>query len=298
MPSIQAAIARWILKLLRFNEVRGTIEQQRLRQDNATRRFKIPRDIKVKPIKINGLSGAWFSGPEPKHGVVLYLHGGAYALGSIQSHREFLGRFASATQSQILAIDYRLAPEDPFPAALDDAVGAYRWLLSRVADSSQIAIAGDSAGGGLALAAALALRDAGDPLPACVVCLSPWVDLTLSSESIQSKAAIDPILNPVSLDGYAADYAAEQARDHDRISPIFGNLAGLPPLLIHVGSDEILLDEALWLAEKAQDAGVEVQLKTWEGLFHIFQIVPFLPESKASLKHIAAFIASHIQPST
>jgi epsilon-lactone hydrolase len=297
MLSIQARIAKWILRLLRYSEVRGTIDQQRLKQEKATQRFQIPRDIEVKPVNINGLSAAWFSGPEPKHGVVLYLHGGAYALGSIQSHQEYLGRFASATRSQILAINYRLAPEDPFPAALEDALIAYRWILPRVLDSSQIAIAGDSAGGGLALATTLALRDNGDPLPACVVCLSPWVDLTLSCKSIQSKAAVDPILNPTFLARYAGYYAGEHARDHDRISPIFGDLAGLPPLLIHVGSEEILLDEALWLAEKAQAAGVEVQMKTWGGLFHVFPLIPFLPESKTSLEHMAAFIASHSAPS-
>lgn len=297
MPSIQAKIARWILKLQRYSEVRGTIEQQRLKQEKATRIFKLPRDVEVKPVHINGLSAAWFSGSDPINGVVLYLHGGAYALGSIRSHREYLGRFASGTRAQILAINYRLAPEDPFPAAVEDALSAYRWLLSRVSGSDLIAIAGDSAGGGLALATVLALRDAGDPLPACVVCISPWVDLTLSSKSIHSKVAVDPILNPCFLDRYAGYYAGGYARDHDRISPIFGNLEGLPPLLIHVGSDEILLDEAIWLAEKAQSAGVEVQLKTWQDLFHVFPIIPFLPESRESLELVAAFIASHIAQS-
>ncbi|MFU8826920.1 MAG: alpha/beta hydrolase fold domain-containing protein, partial [Brevefilum sp.] len=183
MPSIQAKIARWILKIQRYSEVRGTIEQQRLKQEKATRIFRMPRGIEIKPIKINGLSAAWFSGSNPINGVVLYLHGGAYALGSIRSYQEFLGRLASVTRAQILAVDYRLAPEDPFPAALEDALHVYRWLLSRVSGSSQITIAGDSAGGGLALSTLLALRDAGDPLPACAVCISPWVDLTLSSPS-------------------------------------------------------------------------------------------------------------------
>lgn len=295
MPSIQAKIARWILKLRRYSEVRGTIEQQRLKLEKATRIFQILRDIEVKPVNINGLSAAWFSISDPINGVVLYLHGGAYALGSIRSYQEYLGRFASATRTQILAVDYRLAPEDPFPAAVEDALHAYRWLLSRVSGSSQIAIAGDSAGGGLALATTLALCDAGDPLPGCVVCISPWVDLTLSSESIQSKVTVDPILNPTFLDRYAGYYAGEYARDHDLISPIFGNLEGLPPLLIHVGTDEILYDEAIWLAEKAQNAGVEVHLKTWEGLFHVFPIIPFLPESRESFELISEFIARHIK---
>lgn len=295
MPSIQAKIARWILKLRRYSEVRGTIEQQRLKLEKATRIFQIPRDIEVKPVNINGLSAAWFSISDPINGVVLYLHGGAYALGSIRGYQEYMGRLASVTRTQILAVNYRLAQEDPFPAAVDDALHAYRWLLSRVSGSSQIVIAGDSAGGGLALSTVLALRDAGDPLPACAVCISPWVDLTLSSKSIQSKVTVDPILNPTFLDRYARYYAGEYARDHDRISPIFGNLEGLPPLLIHVGTDEILYDEAIWLAEKAQNAGVEVHLKTWKGLFHVFPIIPFLPESRESFELISEFIARHIK---
>jgi acetyl esterase/lipase len=296
MPSLQAKISRRIIKLKRYSWARGTIVQQRWRQEKAARWFPISREIEITPVNINGLSAAWFSGSEPRDGVVLYLHGGAFALGSINSHREYLGRFAGATRLKVMAIDYRLAPEHPFPAALEDAVCAYRWLLSQGLGSSQIVIAGDSAGGGLALATMLALRDAGDPLPVCGVCISPWVDLTLSSESIQSKASADPLLSPEILDAYAEYYAGDNEKRHDLISPLFADLAGLSPLLIHVGSEEILLDEALHFYEKACAAGVEVRLKTWAGLFHVFQIVPFLPETKASLEQIATFIVSHIKP--
>jgi acetyl esterase/lipase len=294
MPSIQAKIARWILKLRRYSEVRGTIEQQRLKLEKATRIFQIPRDIEVKPVNINGLSAAWFSISDPINGVVLYLHGGAYALGSIRGYQEYMGRLASVTRAQILAVDYRLAPEHPFPAALDDSLAAYRWLISQGIDPSALVIAGDSAGGGLTLATLVALRDTGDLLPACVVCISPWVDLTLSSESMQSKAKKDFMLRPDLLARYADLYAGEVDKGHPLISPLFADLQGLPPVLIHVGTDEILLGEAIRFTEKARAAGVEAELKTWEGLFHVFQMVPILPESEASFEEIGDFIARFI----
>jgi acetyl esterase/lipase len=254
----------------------------------------VPKDISITTLDIEGISAAWFSCTEPKDGVVLYLHGGAYALGSINTHREFLGRFATAARRKVLAINYRLAPEHPFPAALEDSTAFYQWLLSEGLDSTSLVIAGDSAGGGLALATALALRDAGESLPACMVCLSPWVDLTLSSPTRQASASADPLLNRDVLARYAALYAGEHEKDDRLISPLFADLAGLPPTLIHVGTDEILLDDTIRLAGKAQQAGVEVQLIPWEGMFHVFQMMPFLPESSESFEEIAAFISSHI----
>lgn len=294
MASIQAKIAKRMIKLQRYMWAQGTIEDQRSRQERSARWFRVTGDISIQPVEIAGVPAAWFSCPEPKDGVVLYLHGGAYALGSINTHREFLGRFASATRRKVLAINYRLAPEHPFPAALEDSVAVYRWLLSEGLDPTSLVIAGDSAGGGLALATALAVQDAGEPLPACMVCLSPWVDLMLSSPTIKAKASADPMLNRDVLARYAALYAAEHEKDDGLISPLFADLAGLPPTLIHVGTDEILLDEAIRLAAKAQQAGVKAQLITWEGLFHVFQMMPFLPETSKSLAGIAAFITSHI----
>ena len=294
MASIQAKIAKRMIKLQRYMWAQGTIEDQRSRQERSARWFRVTGDISIQPVEIAGVPAAWFSCPEPKDGVVLYLHGGAYALGSINTHREFLGRFASATRRKVLAINYRLAPEHPFPAALEDSVAVYRWLLSEGLDPTSLVIAGDSAGGGLALATALAVQEAGEPLPACMVCLSPWVDLMLSSPTIKAKASADPMLNRDVLARYAALYADEHEKDDGLISPLFADLAGLPPTLIHVGTDEILLDEAIRLAAKAQQAGVEVHLITWEGLFHVFQMMPFLPETEKSLAAISAFISSHI----
>lgn len=293
MPSIQANIIKILLRINPSSWVKVSIQEQRSFLDRIARRYQLPKEIAFEQIDVNGVQAAWIKGPQVDEGVVLYLHGGAYALGSIATHCEFLGRFTSATQRTVLAINYRLAPEHPFPAALEDALGAFDWLLSQGFDPNQIAIAGDSAGGGLCLSTLVTLRDECRPMPACAVCISPWVDLTFSCPSIISKTD-DPVLGSNFLSTYANAYAGEYPKDHPLISPLFANLEGLPPLLIQVGTDEILMDEAVLFATKAQTAGVDATLQTWEGMFHVFQAVPFLPESRKSLGLIEAFITSHL----
>jgi monoterpene epsilon-lactone hydrolase len=227
--------------------------------------------------------------------VILYLHGGAYALGSIKSHREFVARLVCAAKVRGLVIDYRLAPEHPFPAALDDAITAYHWLRTQGSSPSQIVIGGDSAGGGLTLATLLALRDAGKPLPAGAFCISPWTDLTLSGASMQSKARADWILDSDSLEMYAGFYAGEHDRGSSLISPLFADLSGLPPLLIQIGTEEILLDDATQCAENARKAGVDVTLEILDGMYHAFQLVSFLPETGNAVGHIAEFILRNLK---
>jgi epsilon-lactone hydrolase len=291
MPSIQAVIAWKVLQVQPYSWAKGSIDEQRSRQEKSTRFFRIPKEGHYVPVNIKDITAEWIKCPTSKDSVILYLHGGAYALGSINIHREYLSRLALATQQKVLAINYRLAPEHPYPAALEDSLTAYRWLLSQGFDSSNIAIAGDSAGGGLTLATLLSLRDAGDSLPACAVCISPWVDLTLSSKSIHTNTIVDPLLNSNILKAYSKQYAGDFATNLPLISPIFADLKGLPPLLIHAGTNEILLDEAIQISENARLAGVDVTLETWEGMFHVFQILPFLPETKISFDHIAKFIS-------
>jgi monoterpene epsilon-lactone hydrolase len=294
MPSLQAKLMMTMLQFQPYGWAKGSIKEQRSKQEKSTRFFRIPKKINCLPINIHGVSAEWISCTNVKNGVILYLHGGAYALGSVSVHREYLSRFAIAAQRKILAINYRLAPEHPFPAALDDTLTAYRWLISQGIDSSEIVIAGDSAGGGLALSTLISLRDAGDSLPACAVCISPWTDLTLSGNSIQTNAVGDPILSPYILERYAKYYAGDLKTNLPLISPLFAALKGLPPLLIHVGTSEILLDDANRLFENAQLAGVDVNLETWEGMFHVFQIISFIPETKQCLDHIAGFISKYI----
>jgi acetyl esterase/lipase len=292
MSSIQAKIAKFVLRLQPYSWAQGTVQEQRSRQEKSTRFFKIPKGVHCQPFRINDITAEWISCSDAKDGVILYLHGGAYSLGSINIHREYLSRLALTTRQTVLAINYRLAPEHPFPAAVEDSLISYRWLLSQGTNPSRIVIAGDSAGGGLALSTLVSLRDAGDLLPACAVCISPWVDLTSSVKSANSRINIDPILNFKLLEMYAKYYAGDLQRNIPLISPVFADLKGLPPLLIHVGTNEILLDQATQILENARIAGVNVTLKTWEGMFHVFQLLAFLPETQYSLDHINQYIGS------
>ena len=272
----------------------GTIEEQRARQEKTSKYAKLPADIHCQSINADGMSAEWISAPDADLGVILYIHGGSYALGSINVHREFIVRLVQATKIRCLAINYRLAPEHPFQAALEDATTIYGWLLNQGVDASQIIIAGDSAGGGLALGTMVTLRDNGEQLPSGAVCISPWTDLALTGASIQSKAKVDPILDLASLQMYARYYAGENELTSPLISPLYANLKGLPPLLIQVGTDEILLDDSTRFAEKARDAGVNVTLKIWDEMFHVFQLIPFLPETKKMVDSIAEFVSQNL----
>ena len=299
MDTPAAAIIKTLLRVNRHGWAKGSISEQRRRQERRARPIPVDRTVSFDPFSIGALNAAWIAGPVTNAGthrnapVVLYLHGGAYALGSLATHRAFLGRFATATRTRVLALEYRLAPEHPFPAALEDAVAAYRWLVATGVGPTEIVIAGDSAGGGLALATILLLRDAGEPLPVCAVCLSPWLDLTLSCASIDSNAKSDPILGREVLERYARLYADGNDAHAPLISPLFADLSGLPPILLHVGSDEILLDEAVALADTARAAGLECELEVWPGMFHVFQMIPFLRQSGAALGKAARFIKRH-----
>ena len=292
MPSFQAKLITKILQFQAFGWAKGSIQEQRSRQEKSSRFFKLPADVVVQETVINGVPAEFIQGKEAKEGVILYLHGGAYALGSIQVHREFLTRLATACQIKVLAINYRLAPEHPFPAALEDAISAYRGLLNQGFDPAKIVIAGNSAGGGLALATLISLRDGNEALPACAVCISPWVNLASTREFANNNH--DPILNPKLLGVYARTYVQDAEPNAPLISPIYADLSGLPPLLLHVGTHEILLDDAILLSERARQANVEVVIELWQGLFHVFQIVPYMPETNLSLKHIAEFIWSKL----
>ncbi len=281
-----------VLQLQPFGWAKGSIAEQRARQEKLAKIFKISKDIKVSQLSANGVPVELIDVVNSRKGIILYLHGGAYAVGSAYVHREFLSRLAKSCQTKVLAINYRLAPENPFPAALEDSITAYKWLVSRGFDPSTIVIAGDSAGGGLAIATLVALRDNGTPLPACAVCISPWVNLSHTGEKPNNNN--DPILNPEILAHFSRDYAGQTDICNPLISPVFADLKELPPLLIHAGTDEILIDQVKQIYENARQAGVEIVLDLWDGMFHVFQIIPILPESKRSLEKIASFINKKI----
>jgi epsilon-lactone hydrolase len=226
---------------------------------------------------------------------ILYLHGGGYAIGSPVSHRSLATHLAMAACARVILLDYRLAPEHPFPAAVDDAVAAYRTLLGGGVAPSALAVAGDSAGGGLTVATLLAVRDAGLPLPGCAVCLSPWADLTQSGATIDTKAAEDPMVRKVDLDSWADAYLADHDPKDPLASPVFGDLAGLPPLLVHVGSREVLLDDAQRLVVRARDAGVDATLHVGEGLIHVWhQFAGMVPEGTDSVREVGEWIGARI----
>lgn len=294
MPSLKAIIAHNFLQLRAFSWAKGSLAEQRSRLEKYSNVFQIAKDVSLSDLSVNGVRAALFDVAHSKPGTILYLHGGAYAVGSVKVHREFLARLAIACQMKVLAIDYRLAPEHPFPAALQDALAAYQWMFSQDYGPSNIVIAGDSAGGGLAIAMLISLRDNELPLPACAVCLSPWLNLSYTGEKSNNNK--DPLLNPALLSLYARYYVGEGDATNPLVSPSFADLRGLPPLLIQVGTNEILLEEIQQFCEKARQANVEVSLDCWQGMFHVFQIIPILPETKLSLEKIATFISNKISP--
>lgn len=246
-------------------------------------------------VVIGGVPGEW-QRPRVSIGerVILYLHGGGYAIGSPATHRDMVGGIADAANARAFILDYRLGPEHPFPGAVEDAVAAYRGLLDLGHTPAQIVIAGDSAGGGLTVATLVSLKDQGVPLPAAGVCISPWVDLTLSGKSMQTKADADPLLRPEALRWMGELYLAGQDPRSPLASPLFANLSGLPPLLIHVGSEEVLLDDALRLNEKAKISGVSTTLQVWDGMMHVWHLMALMiPEGKAAIQDIGKYIVAH-----
>jgi acetyl esterase/lipase len=225
--------------------------------------------------------------------IIFYLHGGAYAIGSAAASAGLASDVARRARARAISVGYRLAPENPYPAAVDDAVAAYRALLDSV-PSSRIAIVGESAGGGLAVATLVALKLAGLPQPSSAVVFSPWADLTLSGDSMRTKAAVDPSLTPAGLRLRAADYAAGSLAD-PLASPVLADLAGLPPLLIQAGSHEVLLDDAIRLAARAAAADVPVTLEVTPGVPHVFQaFAALLDEADAALNSAGTFIRAHL----
>ena len=277
---------------------RFSIQEQRTRLDGLARRgIRTPKNVTVSTTRAGGVHAEWI---DPvgftTNKVILYLHGGGYCICSLDTHRGLAARLALASCARVLIIDYRLAPENPFPAALEDALAAYRWALAQGIPSKQIAIGGDSAGGGLALATAISLREEGQNLPAALFLLSPWTDLTFSGESHRTRKLIDPIFSGESSSlNFGPAYLGVHDPSNPLVSPLFADLHDLPPTLIHVGSDEILLDDSTRLEERLRAAGVDARLEIWEGMWHVFQIfAPYVPEAQQAIREIGNFISEQI----
>jgi epsilon-lactone hydrolase len=271
------------------------LEQQRANMEAMLAAIPLSDDVTIESFRIGHIDADWVSVPPSRADrVVLYLHGGGYVLGSNVAYREFTSRIARALEARVCVIDYRLAPENPFPAAVDDAVAAYRWLLAQDIPPNRIVIAGDSAGGGLTLAALLTLRDNGVPLPACAGLFSPWTDLEGTGASAQPGAVDDPLIRGDALRRTGGQYAGDNLRD-PRVSPIYADLRGLPPLQIQVGTREVLLDDSVRLRERAEAAGVPVSWFAGDGLIHVWPVLaPQAPESDESLRRLAQFVEEYL----
>lgn len=253
--------------------------------------------VTCEQVTAGGVDGEWISPANaPKQKAILYLHGGGFRIGSVASHRDLIAQIAVACGCRVLAINYRLAPEHRFPAALDDALAAYDWMRRQGLKPANIAFAGDSAGGNLALAAMLALRERKRPLPIAAVLMSPWTDLAATGASYVSRAEADPIHQRVMILALAKNYLGGQGDPSDPlVSPLYADLTDLPPLLIQVGDRETVLDDSVMLADKARAAGVEVDLQVWDGMIHVFQMFGAdLPEARRAIAEIALFLRRHL----
>ncbi|MFH1340269.1 MAG: alpha/beta hydrolase [Pseudomonadota bacterium] len=272
------------------------VEQMRADWDTAFEGCSVP--VSCERVLAGGVDGEWIAADgAPGDKAILYFHGGGFRLGSVASHRDLIARIADASCCRVLAINYRLAPEHRFPAALDDALAAYDWLRAQGSRPENIAFAGDSAGGNLVLAAMRRLREHGLPLPVAGVLMSPWTDLAAGGASYVSRADADPIHARPMILALAKAYLGDDGDPrHPMASPLYADLAGLPPLLIQVGDRETVLDDSTLFAEKARAAGVDVDLQVWDGMIHVFQMFGNeLCQAQQAVDAIAGFLRQHLR---
>ena len=271
-----------------------SIEDLRKQVERSASMFgKLPDEITIEPAGMSNPSGEFVKkAGAPDDHLILYFHGGGYVMGSDKAHRRVVSKFVMGSGVNALCFDYRLAPEHPFPAALDDSVNAYRWLIAQQFDPSKILFAGDSAGAGLLLAALLYLRDRGTPLPAAAVALSPWTDLACTGASYKNS---DPLAEDGTFEVYGAYYAGAHDLKDPYVSPLYGELSGLPPIYISVGENESMLDDSVRFAEKADVAGVDVTLNIGRGMVHCYPTLsPLFPEAKETMSNICQYIRSKL----
>ena len=299
MPTIQHKLIRSTLGVI-GGAIRGAeynIPVVRKLADLGSKFFFMPAGIETEKITIDHVDAEWIIPKNANHNkVLLYFHGGGYAFGSSHTHRAMVAEIVRKAGFCGLLPEYRLAPEFPFPHAIEDAVRCYEWLLETGHDYRDIVIAGDSAGGGLALACLLKAREKGLPMPAAQILISPWVDLTVSQPSVFKNVGNSPMLFLREMKIWAKNYAGEESLKNPLISPIFADLTGLPPMLLQLSDAEVLVDEDLVLAENARKAGVPLELQVWEGLIHVWHIYwKYLDQAKEAIDKIVTFIDSHVE---
>jgi monoterpene epsilon-lactone hydrolase len=297
MPSIRSRIFYLLLKYQTSKADKNvTLQQRRMALEDRARGLPMPPHVHVQQTTVGNIPAEWLRPVgTTDNRVVLYLHGGAYTMGSCTTHRALASRIAIASETSVLQPEYRLAPEYPFPAALQDGMAVYRWLIDYGISPQKMVVAGDSAGGGLALALTVLLRDKDVPLPAAIACLSPWADLELTGESLTTRAKVDPICSLEESKFHATHYVGKNDPRAPLISPIYADLNGLPPTLIQVGDREILLSDAIRLIERARKDGVDAELEVWDGMWHVWHLLArYVPEGQQAVDKIGAFIRKHI----
>lgn len=294
---------RQLIERLRAAPIRPetSLDSQRAVFDQMANTFPVPKDVHVHPVDADGVPCEWVdAGPTDRFDadarpVLVYLHGGGYVIGSAQSHRETVARFSRALRTPVLYIDYRLAPEHPCPAQVADVVTVYRWLLAQGVAARNVALTGESAGGGLTIATLVHLRDSGRPLPAAAAVVSPWVDLTLTSRSHVDNAD-DPLSTPEVIDQYRRWFNPARPFDDPQVSPVFADLHGLPPVYVAASLSERLRDDAVQLVQRLRDAGVDTNCDLLPDAVHAWTLFPHLPEAAHTVARIAEFIAARWAP--
>ncbi len=297
MSSLRARLIRSLTSryIRRIDLADADVDKMRRRLDQLGRLTRVARNVAIEEDRLHGLKVEWYRPENALSGkVLLYLHGGAFVLGSCDSHRKLVTQIARAGRIDAVLPEYRLAPEHPYPAGLQDCVGVYRALLDYGYNPDNIVVGGDSAGGGLTMSLMLELRHSGAPLPGAAVLLSPFLDLSASGESVTTRAAQEPWFRAEDVHVVIKYYCPDENLEDPLISPVFANVAGLPPTLVQVGDDEILLSDSTRIAEKMKAAGVEVELQIFPEMWHVFQLfVGKMPESRVAVDKIGDFIKAH-----
>jgi epsilon-lactone hydrolase len=294
-PSPIERKVRTMLPIVRFMQVYLPLRWSAWLTKQGMAQVRLPVEVRRDSVSADGVPCEWVipqNGPADQ--VLLYLHGGGFVYGLSPLHLQMLGYLAQKMGVRVLAVEYRLAPEHPFPASLDDCITAYYWLLKQGFPSQKIVVAGDSAGGNLTITMMMKLRDGYEPLPAAAACLSPVANLS-DRDNHPTKGFKDPLLPPKAVRTYSKSYIARNDAHDPLISPVFGDWHGLPPLLIHVGEDEILREDAVLVEELAKAAGVNVRLEIYPRMWHVWQIYLKLPQAVQSLDDIARFLKSQLR---
>ena len=294
MPSLRARLMNRLLRSTTKSVWRPGLDIVQVREHTARMEARLVRGaptVPAEPVSIDGLPATWFGGPErAETGTLLYLHGGAWCLHLPRIYARFASILSDLTGMRVLLPEYRLAPEHPFPAGVDDCFAVYRWMLDQGYRQRPFALAGDSAGGSLSLVTLMRARDALLPMPDCAALLSPSTDLTASGPSMRYNAEADPMFAPAAIDLLPDQYCPGEDRRNPLLSPLLGNWHGLPPLLFHAGSTEMLLDDSVRAHDRATQAGVAAEIEVYFGLPHVWQMITWLPEARQATSAIADFV--------